>query len=160
MADQTFQLHINGEAHAVACDGRTSLLHALRNDLGLQGARFGCGQGLCGACTVLLDGKPRLSCDLPLWSVGDARVVTIEGIAPAGERHPLEDALVAEQAGQCGYCLSGIVMALVPLLAANLSPTRDEINAALEHNLCRCGSHARILRAVERAAAELRRRKA
>jgi nicotinate dehydrogenase subunit A len=156
---ETFHLHVNGESRPVACDGRTSLLHALRNDLGLTGARFGCGQGLCGACTVLMDGKPRLSCDIPMWSVKEARVVTIEGIARAGERHPLEEAIVAEQAGQCGYCLSGIVMAMVPLLERNPSPTRGEIDAALEHNLCRCGSHARILRAIDRAAAELRGRK-
>lgn len=160
MATETFQLHVNGEVRPVACDGKTSLLHALRNDLGLRGARFGCGQGLCGACTVLVDGKARLSCDLPVWSVGAAKVTTIEGIAPAGKRHPLEEALVAEQAGQCGYCLSGIVMAMAPLLEANSSPTREEVNAALQHSLCRCGSHARILRAIDRAAAELRRRKA
>jgi nicotinate dehydrogenase subunit A len=159
VATETFRLHVNGETRPVACDGATSLLHALRNDLGLTGARFGCGQGLCGACTVLVDGKPRLSCDVPLWSVDKAQITTIEGIAPTGERHPIEHALIAEQAGQCGYCLSGIVMALLPLLDANPSPTRADIDQALQHNLCRCGSHARILRAVDRAAAELRKRR-
>lgn len=159
MATQTFHLHVNGESRPVTCDERTSLLDVLRNDLGLKGARFGCGQGLCGACTVVMDGKARLACDIPVWSVGDARIVTIEGVAPAGERHAMEDALVAEQAGQCGYCLSGIVMALVPLLERPTAPTRGEVVEALEKNLCRCGSHSRILKAVDRAAAAMGKQK-
>jgi nicotinate dehydrogenase subunit A len=145
-------LSVNGADVSLAVDARTPLLYVLRNDLGLAGTRFGCGQGLCGACKVLVDGRPVLSCDTSVGAVEHAEVTTIEGLAPAGGLHPLQRAFVAEQAGQCGYCLSGIVMAAKALLDATPAPSREQIALALDGHLCRCGAHARILRAVERAA--------
>lgn len=143
---------VNGRPANVADDDDTPLLDVLRNRLGLTGPRYGCGQELCGACMVLIDGRPVPSCTRELWSVAGRAVTTVEGLAG----HPIIAALLAERAGQCGYCLSGIVVSAAALLARNPAPDRAAILAALEPHLCRCGSHPRILRAVARAATALR----
>ncbi len=129
------------------------MLYILRNDLRLKGTRFGCGVGLCGACTVAIDGKAVQSCDIPLSSVAGKQITTIEGLGSIEKLHPLQSAFIAEQAAQCGYCASGIIMSAYVLLQRTPRPNDGEIIAALEGNLCRCGTHARILRAVKRAAA-------
>jgi len=148
----TTELNVNGRTHRIAADPDTPLLYVLRNDLKLKGARFGCGTGLCGACTVIVDGKAVQSCDLPVSAAAGKRITTIEGLASNDALHPLQQAFVDEQAGQCGYCLSGIVMAAKALLDANPGAGDAEIRAALKGNLCRCGTHHRILRAIRRAA--------
>jgi nicotinate dehydrogenase subunit A len=145
-------LNVNGRRHDVGAEPETPLLYVLRNDLKLKGARFGCGLGQCGACTVLVDGKPVQSCDFPLSAAAGKSVTTIEGIAVNGKPHPLQQAFIAEQAAQCGYCITGIIMAAKALLDANPTPSDADIRAALKGNLCRCGTHHRILRAVRRAA--------
>lgn len=150
-------LTVNGRNHAVEAEPETALLYVLRNDLKLKGARFGCGMGQCGACTVLLDGKPVQSCDLPLSAAAGKTITTVEGLAHNGKLHPLQQAFVEEQAAQCGYCATGIIMSAKALLDANPRPTEAEIRAALKGNLCRCGTHRRILRAIQRAAKELER---
>ena len=132
------------------------LLHALRGTLGLPATRFGCGAEACGACMVLLDGVPVNSCTLPLDRVAGRQVVTVEGLGTPEAPHPLQAALLEEQAGQCGYCLSGLQIAAAALLARNPDPSRAEIAEALAGNLCRCGAHNRIIRAVQRAARSLR----
>ena len=148
-------LTVNGKSHAVSAEPETALLYVLRNDLKLKGARFGCGLGQCGACTVLVDGKPVQSCDLPLSAAVGKAITTIEGLAPDGGRHPLQAAFIAEQAAQCGYCVTGIIMAAKALLDANPRPTDAEIRSALKGNLCRCGTHQRILNAIKRTAGEI-----
>jgi nicotinate dehydrogenase subunit A len=150
-------LTVNGKSHAVSAEPETALLYVLRNDLKLKGARFGCGLGQCGACTVLVDGKPVQSCDSPLSDAVGKAITTIEGLAPEGELHPLQAAFIAEQAAQCGYCITGIIMAAKALLDANPRPADAEIRSALKGNLCRCGTHHRILRAIRRASEELAR---
>jgi nicotinate dehydrogenase subunit A len=147
-------LKVNGRAHAVAAEPETALLYVLRNDLKLKGARFGCGMGQCGACTVLVDGRPVQSCDLPLSAAAGKHITTVEGLAQDGKLHPLQRAFVEEQAAQCGYCATGIIMTAKALLDANPRPTEADIRAALKGNLCRCGTHHRILRAIRRAAEE------
>ena len=149
------QLTVNGNSHAVEVDPETPLLYVLRNDLKLKGARFGCGLGQCGACTVLVDGKPVQSCDIPLSAAAGKSIVTVEGLAANGKPHPLQQAFITEQAAQCGYCITGIIMASKALLDANPNPSDADIRAALKGNLCRCGTHHRILRAVHRAAKEM-----
>jgi nicotinate dehydrogenase subunit A len=149
---ERFRLIVNGEERAVEADPDSQLLYALRNDLALKGTRFGCGSGQCGACFVLIDGHPAPACDTPLWSVAGKRIVTVEGLGPQGGLHPLQQAFLAEQAAQCGYCTSGVLISAAALLAKNASPTESEVRAALDRNLCRCGSHNRIVRAVLRAA--------
>ena len=148
-------LTVNGNNHAVEADPETPLLYVLRNDLKLKGARFGCGLGQCGACTVLVDGKPVQSCDIPLSAAAGRSIVTVEGLAANGKPHPLQKAFIAEQAAQCGYCITGIIMASKALLDVNRNPSDADIRAALKGNLCRCGTHHRILRAVHRAAKEM-----
>ena len=148
-------LKVNGRSHAVTADPETALLYVLRNDLKLKGARFGCGMGQCGACTVLVDGKPVQSCDFPISAAAGKDVTTIEGLARNGKLHPLQQAFIDEQAAQCGYCATGIIMAAKALLDANPRPTESDIRFALKGNLCRCGTHYRILRAIQRAAGEL-----
>ena len=123
----------------------TPLLYVLRNDLGLPGTRFGCGSGQCGACFVLVDGRAMASCDLPISFVAGKKITTIEGL---GAEHPVQKALERHQAAQCGYCMSGIVMAAVALLSNNPKPGESEIRAALDKNLCRCGSHNRVVKAI------------
>ena len=145
-------LNVNGAAHAVAAEPETPLLYVLRNDLKLKGARFGCGQGQCGTCTVIIDGKAVQSCDLPVSAAVGKAVTTIEGISTDGQLHPLQQAFIDEQAAQCGYCITGIIMAAKALLDANPRPSDAEIRATLKGNLCRCGTHHRILRAIRRAA--------
>ena len=145
------ELEVNGARRRVEAHPDTPLLYVLRNDLGLTGSRFGCGSGQCGACFVLVDGRATASCDLPVGSVSQKKIVTVEGL---GGRHPVQKALVAEQAAQCGYCMSGIVMSAVALLSQKSKPTEREVRAALDKNLCRCGSHNRVVRAVLRAAHE------
>ncbi len=132
------------------------LLTVLRSQLGLTGSHFGCGAGECGACTVLLDDHAINSCDTPLWSVANKNITTIEGLGSVEAPHALQRAFIAEQAMQCGYCLSGIMMSAAALLKRNTNPTSTEVKAALDRNLCRCGSHNRMVRAILRAAAEMR----
>ena len=151
-------LDVNGRRHNVAADPETPLLYVLRNELRLKGARFGCGLGQCGACAVLVDGKPVQSCDLPVSAAAGKSIITIEGLVADGKLHPLQQAFITEQAAQCGYCLSGIVMTAKALLEANPRPTEAEIRTALKGNLCRCGTHQRILRAIRRAAQEMEKR--
>jgi aerobic-type carbon monoxide dehydrogenase small subunit (CoxS/CutS family) len=148
----TVQLNVNGSARQTDADPETPLLYVLRNDLKLKGARFGCGLGQCGACTVIVDGKAIQSCDVPVSAVAGKTITTIEGIGTLDNPHPLQRAFIAEQAAQCGYCASGIIMAAKALLDANPAPSETEIRAALERNLCRCGTHVRILRAIRKVA--------
>jgi nicotinate dehydrogenase subunit A len=153
-AADTTTLRVNGAPATLRAAPDTPLLYLLRNDLALKGAKFGCGLGLCGACTVLVDGQPTRSCDVPLWSVAGKDVATIEG-AGQPEVQALQQAFLAEQAAQCGYCTTGMIMAAAALLKRQPRPTRADIDQALDRNLCRCGSHVRILRAIDRAAAQL-----
>ena len=152
----TLTLHVNGKAREVQADAETPLLYALRNDLGLVGTRYGCGLGQCGACTVIVDGKAVQSCDVPLSAVAGKQISTVEALGSDASLHPLQKAFIAEQAAQCGYCASGILMAAKALLDTNSNPSDADIRNALERNLCRCGTHSRILRAIKRAAKELR----
>jgi len=149
-----FQLTLNGTESAIEADPDTPLLYALRNDLELKGTRFGCGNAQCGACFVLIEGHPTPACDTPLWSVAGKRITTVEGLGSSGTLHPLQEAFLAEQAAQCGYCTSGVLISAAALLQRNSRPTESEVRAALDRNLCRCGSHNRMVRAVLRAAAE------
>jgi nicotinate dehydrogenase subunit A len=144
---------VNGRQAKVAVDGKTPLLAVLRNALGLAGSRFGCGLEQCGACMVLLDGEPVYACTREVGTVAGKAVTTVEGLANGASLHPLQQAFLAEQAGQCGYCLSGILMSARALLDRNPRPTRADIVTALDKHLCRCGAHNRIIRAIERAAA-------
>jgi nicotinate dehydrogenase subunit A len=154
---QACDFELNGRRVSVAlARDDTPLLDVLRNTLGLTGTRFGCGLEQCGCCTVLIDGRAEKACTRPLWSVAGKSVVTIEGLGTREKPHPLQQAFLGEQAGQCGYCLSGIIVAAKALLDWNPSPTRADIAAALDGNICRCGAHNRILRAVEKAAAAMR----
>ena len=138
-------VEVNGVAREVAAAPDTPLLYVLRNDLGLAGTRFGCGSGQCGACMVLVDGRAMASCDLPLSFAFQKRITTIEGL---GGSHPVQKALERHQAAQCGYCMSGIVMAAIGFLSKNPSPTETELRQALDKNLCRCGSHNRVVKAI------------
>jgi nicotinate dehydrogenase subunit A len=153
---QPTPLIVNGNAVTVTADADTPLLDVLRNHLGLLGTKFGCGQEQCGCCMVLVDGRPEKSCGKPLSTMAGKAILTIEGLGTPDRPHPLQQAFLDEQAGQCGYCLSGILISAKALLDGNPSPSRAEIAAALDDNICRCGSHVRILRAVERAARRLR----
>jgi len=148
---EPFSLDVNGSQRTVSANPDTPLLYVLRNDLGLVGARFGCGSGQCGACFVLVDGRAMASCDLPLSFVAGKKITTVEGL---GGEHPVQKALIAEQAAQCGYCMSGIVVSAVALLQNNASPSEDEVKSALDKNLCRCGAHNRVVRAIMKAARE------
>ena len=147
---------VNGSAVSVTADSDTPLLDILRNHLGLVGTKFGCGQEQCGCCMVLVDGRAEKSCGKALSTVAGREIVTIEGLGTRERPHPLQQAFLDEQAGQCGYCLPGIIISAKALLDHNPAPLRTEIAAALDDNICRCGSHTRILRAVERAARLLR----
>ncbi len=151
METEEFLLTVNGAQHAVRCEPDTPLLDVLRHDVGLAGPGFGCGLGLCGACVVLTGGRARSSCDLPVSAV-DSPVTTVEGLPSGGRLHPVQQAFLDEQAAQCGYCTAGMVMAAVDLLRRNPAPGEPDVRAALEGNLCRCGAHGRIVRAVLRAA--------
>jgi nicotinate dehydrogenase subunit A len=149
---QPISFIVNGRAVSVSAHGDTSLLDILRNHLGLVGTKFGCGEEQCGCCMVLIDSRPEKSCGKALSTVAGKKIVTIEGLGTHERPHPLQKAFLDEQAGQCGYCLPGILISAKALLDHNPAPSRGEIAAALDDNICRCGSHVRILRAVERAA--------
>jgi nicotinate dehydrogenase subunit A len=146
---------LNGERRSFEVDPGTPLLYVLRNDAELNGAKFGCGLAQCGACTVNVDGSAVRSCVTPVGEVADAEVLTIEGLGTIGDLHPLQQAFIDEQAAQCGYCIAGMVMSANALLGQNASPSDEDIRQALVGNLCRCGTHAPILRAVQRAAREM-----
>ncbi len=152
---ETVGLSVNGREVSVAADGDTPLLDVLRNHLGLMGTKFGCGLEQCGCCMVLIEGRPEKSCGKALSTVAGREIVTIEGLGTPDRPHPLQQAFLDEQAGQCGYCLAGILISAKALLEKNKSPTRKEIALALDGNICRCGSHNRIIRAVQRAAAAM-----
>ena len=149
-------LTVNGKPVAVTADPDTPLLDVLRNHLGLVGTKFGCGLEQCGCCMVLVDGSPVKSCGKAVSTVAGKTVMTIEGLGTPERPHPLQQAFLDEQAGQCGYCLPGIIVTAKALLDRDPAPSRAEIARALDDNICRCGSHVRILRAVERAAAAIR----
>jgi len=153
METEEFLLVVNGAEHTVSCEPDTPLLDVLRHDLGLSGPAFGCGQGLCGACMVLINGRAQSSCNLPV-SAANGPVTTVEGLPTGGRLHPVQQAFLDEQAAQCGYCTAGMVMTAVDLLRDNPAPAEKEVRAALEGNLCRCGTHGRIVRAVLRAAGQ------
>jgi nicotinate dehydrogenase subunit A len=147
-------LHVNGSIRTVAADADTPLLYVLRNDLSLNGAKFGCGLAQCGACTVLLGGRAVRSCVTPIGSIGREHITTIEGLGTLDNPHPLQRAFIAEQAAQCGYCIAGMIMAAAELLDRIPQPSEQEVREGLAANLCRCGTHGRIIRAVLRAARE------
>jgi nicotinate dehydrogenase subunit A len=149
-------LSVNGRSVSVDVDPDTALIYVLRNDLALNGPKLGCGNGLCGACTVHVDGRAVRSCQTPLKALAaGAKIVTLEGLGSKDKPHPLQAAFIAEQALQCGYCVSGILISAAALLKRNPSPTSREVKEALDRNLCRCGSHNRMVRAVLRAAEEM-----
>ena len=157
MTSATIALRVNGQVHALAVPPAAPLLQVLRNDLGLNGPKFGCGLGECGACLVLVDGVAARSCCLPVGGIGDRAVTTLEGLGALGALpsctglHPVQQAFIDCQAAQCGYCLNGMVVATVALLREQPSPSDAQVRAALSHNLCRCGTHLEILAAVQRA---------
>ncbi len=154
---RAFEFSVNGQAvNVYLANEQIPLLSVLRNELGLMGTRFGCGLEQCGCCMVLIDGQPEKSCAKPVWSVVGKAITTVEGLGSEEHPHPLQQAFLNEQAGQCGYCLSGILISAKALIDRNPSPTRVQIAQALDGNICRCGSHNRIMRAVEKAAAAMR----
>jgi nicotinate dehydrogenase subunit A len=153
MANIRFRL--NGVETDIDADPDSSLLTILRGQLGMTGSHFGCGAGECGACNVIVGDHAVTACDTPMWSIANKDVTTVEGLGNAQKPHPLQRAFIAEQALQCGYCVSGILMSAAALLKRNPNPTGADVKAALDRNLCRCGSHNRIVRAVLRAAAEM-----
>ena len=149
------RFRLNGADTEIDADPDRSLLDILRGHLGVTGPHFGCGAGECGACNVMIGDHAVSACDTPLWSVANKEVTTIEGLATSAQMHPLQRAFIAEQAMQCGYCVSGILMSAAALLKQNPSPTSREVKQALDRNLCRCGSQNRMVRAVLRAAEEM-----
>lgn len=153
---QTFEMTVNGTVKQVEAAPSLPLIYALRNELGLTGTRYGCGLEQCGCCMVLIDDEPAYACTRTMDSVAGRAVLTAEGLGGAANPHPLQQAFLDEQAGQCGYCLSGILISAKALLDRNPKPSRDQIVAALDGHLCRCGAHTRIIRAIGRAAALLR----
>lgn len=152
MKSPPIPLHVNGKEYALDVSGDAPLLYILRNDLELNGPKYGCGLGQCGACTVLIDGRAARSCVIPLQGVAGRHVTTLEGLGRKGALHAVQRAFIEEQAAQCGYCLNGMIMATVALLRINPHPDEEQIRAALSHNLCRCGTHVEIMQAVHRAA--------
>lgn len=157
-AAKPLTLRVNGQTHSLAVPAEAPLLQVLRNDLALNGPKYGCGLGECGACLVLIDGKPARCCVIPAGGVQGREITTLEGLAARaglgpGELHPVQQAFITAQAAQCGYCLNGMIVATVALLEAKPQPTEAETRAALSHNLCRCGTHLEILQAVRSAAA-------
>jgi len=153
---QSFEIIVNGAAKQVEAAPSLPLIYALRNELGLTGTRYGCGLEQCGCCMVLIDDEPAYACTRTMDTVAGRAVLTVEGLGGAANPHPLQQAFLDEQAGQCGYCLSGILISAKALLDRNPKPSRDQIVAALDGHLCRCGAHTRIIRAIGRAAALLR----
>ena len=154
MPDAT-RITVNGAAHEAQAEPDTPLLYVLRNELGLNGPRFGCGLAQCGACTVLVDGEAVRSCVTPIGSLSSKEITTIEGLGTIDKPHALQRAFIDEQAAQCGYCINGMIMSSKELLDRNPRPTEQEVRTSLEANLCRCGTHNRIVKAVLRAASEM-----
>jgi nicotinate dehydrogenase subunit A len=148
------RITVNGESHAVTAAPETPLLYVLRNDLGLNGPKFGCGLGQCGACAAMVGGKLARTCTIAVGDIGDDQVVTLEGLGTIQKPHPLQRAFIEEQAAQCGYCSNGMIMAAKALLDRNPNPSEEDIKDTLADQLCRCGTHNRIVRAVRRAATE------
>ena len=153
----SYRLTVNGETHVVNAAGDTPLLYVLRNDLGLNGPKFGCGLGQCGACAAIVGKDLQRTCSIALQDIGGDELITLEGLGTAEKPHPLQKSFVDEQAAQCGYCSNGMIVAAKALLDRNRDPSEDDIKNALADQLCRCGAHNRIVRAVRRAAAELER---
>ena len=149
------RLKVNGSTHSVPAEPDTPLLYVLRNDLALNGAKFGCGLAQCGACTVIVDGTAVRSCSIPIGGLGNAEVTTLEGLGTIDQPHALQRAFIEEQAAQCGYCINGMIMSAKALLDRNPRPSEAEVRDALTANFCRCGTHNRIIRAVLRAAREM-----
>lgn len=147
-------LQVNGKKHSVDAPPDSVLLYALRDNLGLHGPKFGCGLSECGACTVIIDGKARRSCVTPLSTATGHKITTLEGLGTLEHPHPLQQAFIDEQAAQCGYCINGMIMTAKAFLDEHPGPSRDDIKHALNGNLCRCGTHMRIVRAIERAASQ------
>jgi len=156
MTPPTIRLTVNGATHDVGAAPDTPLLYVLRNDLALNGPKYGCGLGECGACTVLIDGKAARSCIIPIEGCVDREITTLEGLGSRAQPDAVQQAFIAEQAAQCGYCLNGMIMTTKALLNINPHPSLDEVRAALRYNLCRCGAHVEILRAAMRAAGHSR----
>jgi len=148
----SISLAVNGQPLSLQVDPNRSLLDVLRNELGLKASHYGCGAGLCGACMVMMDGHAVPACDTPMWSAAGKDVVTVEGLGDESDPHPVQRAFIAEQAAQCGYCTSGMMIAAAALLRRCPQPTDAQIRAGLDRNLCRCGTHPRVLRAIARAA--------
>ncbi len=148
-------LKVNGRIHSVEAESDTPLLYVLRDNLGLHGPKFGCGLGQCGACTVIIDGDAVRSCVMPASKVGNRAVTTLEGLGSTKKPHPVQQAFIDEQAAQCGYCANGMVMTAAAFLGRNKNPSETDIKRALADNLCRCGTHVRIVRAIKRAAKAL-----
>jgi aerobic-type carbon monoxide dehydrogenase small subunit (CoxS/CutS family) len=152
MMAETFTLHINGHEHTVSTDPRRPLLDVLREDLGLTGAKFGCGERQCGACTVLVGGRPIFSCSTRVATVAGREIETIEGLADGETLHPLQQAFLDEGVAQCGYCMPGMIMTAVSLLKSDANPTEEKIRSEMQRNVCRCGTYTRIIAAVQRVA--------
>ncbi len=157
---ESIHFKVNGEPVRISVDGRRMLLWVLRTDLGITGPKYGCGEGMCGACTVLVDNEPVFSCQTPIADVKGKEVLTIEGLAKGGALHPVQKAFIKHDALQCGFCTSGMILKAYSLLLKNHKPTREEIIEAMEGNLCRCGSYKRIIEAIETAALEMERGRA
>jgi aerobic-type carbon monoxide dehydrogenase small subunit (CoxS/CutS family) len=155
--DTTIAFTVNGQPATVTSDPQRPLLDVLREDLKLTGTKYGCGEGACRACTVLMDGKPVTSCNTPAAKAAGTKIVTIEGLSKGDELHPVQEAFLAERAFQCGYCTPGMVLATVVLLSATPNPTDEQITSALNGHLCRCGGYERIIKAVRRASGKARR---
>lgn len=147
---------LNGKPTSLTVDGERMLLWVLRSDLGLTGTKYGCGNALCGACTVLVDDRAVRSCVIPVRSIKDKNILTIEGLAKNGKLHPIQEAFIKHDALQCGFCTPGMILNAYSLLLRNPQPTREEIIEGMEYNLCRCGVHVRIIRAIESAAQEMK----
>jgi aerobic-type carbon monoxide dehydrogenase small subunit (CoxS/CutS family) len=154
--EKTVSFHLNGKDVSFTVDDERSLLWVLRTDLGLTGTKFGCGEGWCRVCNVLVDGKVRASCQTPVGDVAGRRVVTIEGLAKNNRLHPLQEAFIEHDALQCGFCTPGMIIRAAGLLADNPEPTRREIIEGMDENLCRCGAHVRIIEAIETAAGRMK----
>jgi aerobic-type carbon monoxide dehydrogenase small subunit (CoxS/CutS family) len=152
---QVTKLNVNGSARTIDADADISLLSVLRDQLDLTGSKYGCGEGQCGACTVLIDGSPRRSCITPVGAVGQKQITTIEGLAQGDRLHPLQEAFLEEAAMQCAYCTSGMIMTAASLLHTNPNPSVDDISHSMEGNICRCGTHPRIVAAIQKAAKAL-----
>lgn len=152
----TIQFLLNGKPVRVSADGQRPLLWVLRTDLAITGTKYGCGEGLCGVCTVLVNGEAVLSCQIPVADVADTKVTTIEGLARNGDLHPIQRAFVQHDALQCGFCTPGMILKARSFLAENPDPTKDDIITAMDENLCRCGSHVRIIQAIQTAAQEMK----